>query len=187
MRLIIDIDGVLCHFVKGLLDYCHKNSCTYEGMIKTAEECVSWDFFPADVWNRVKDDGEFWAALEPFPEVANDMKRLSIHPDFYLTARPAPTYVTRGWLGRHGFPGAQVFTVPSPLDKLNHLEAGDVLVDDNIETIRAARGIGVLAVLYSAPYHRSHDVSDLIVVKNMDELKELLDRSDRRVGNLLTT
>lgn len=173
-RFVCDIDGVVCNFVQGMLDYCHKYHIF--PMPANWRDVREWSFFPPEVWSEICQDEKFWLTLPPFPNMAEEFDRRDLAPDIWLTARSISGLTSQEWLELEGFDAQFVVTVDSPLDKINFLKPGDLFVDDHIETVREASKLeGVTALLWSAPYHVSCDVSGLRVVSTVAEIAAVRD------------
>lgn len=123
MQLYLDCDGVLADFDRGATELLGMGPREFE---------------------RRKGIGAFWAALARHP---NFYGNLPLMPDamrlFEAVKHLAPIILTglpRGkwaapqkvqWAAQH-FPGTRILTVMA-VDKRNHCQAGDILVDDQLK------------------------------------------------------
>jgi uncharacterized HAD superfamily protein len=168
MKVGLDVDGVLCNFVQGILDVAHRRGLS--SFPQRWTDADHWLVCPefGTVMREVNLDPGFWLQLDPLPYSGP----LDFAPDCYITARPIASWVTEQWLAVHRFPKADLITVADPKDKIDHIrERGlDLFVDDHYVTVPELRAAGVNAVLFEAPYQRGHDVSGLPKIKSLSEV-----------------
>lgn len=168
MKIGLDIDGVLCNYVQGILDVAKERNL--EGFPSDWTEVDYWficDGF-LDVMKTITYDTDFWLKLKPLPYTAP----MDFTPACYITQRPIDNWITEQWLSVHRFPTAEVIRVEDAKDKINHVKGLDLFVDDLYTTVRSMRAEGINAVLYEAPYQRGHDVSDLPKIKHLMEVNQ---------------
>ena len=181
MKIGLDIDGVLCCFVGGVLTRASELGIRDKFPAKCTD-VDHWNISEAfpEVWKTLGDDAEFWLKLRPLPYTTP----LHFQPDCYITSRRIPSWVTEQWLGVNRFPKADVISVAYPHEKLPHVleRRLDVFIDDHWETVREMRANGVNAILYEAPYQRGHDVSDLPKIKHLSEVNSELLRNSKQVS-----
>jgi hypothetical protein len=168
MKIGLDIDGVLCNFVQGILDIGQSRGLSH--FPKSWDVVDHWlicDGF-VEVMKEVNMTAEFWLKLKPLPYSLP----LDFTPDCYITARPIESWVTQQWLDYWRFPKADLITVANPVDKLAHIQERqlDIFIDDHYETIPQLRTAGVNAILFDAPYQRGHDVAALPKIKHLSEV-----------------
>lgn len=170
MKIGLDIDGVLCNFVQGVLDVARQRGLPDfpESWLDVDRWLICEGFHAIMV--EVGGTAEFWLKLKPLPYALP----LDFTPDCYITARPIESWVTQQWLDIWRFPKADLITVANPDDKLIHIKERslDLFVDDHFKTIPHLRANGVNAVLYEAPYQRGHDITGLPTIKHLREIYE---------------
>lgn len=168
MRIGLDIDGVLCNFVQGILDIAAERQLPDfpKSWTDVSEWLICKGF--SEIMYEVSYSKEFWLKLKPLPYALP----LDFTPDCYITARPIESWVTQQWLDIWRFPKADLITVANPEDKLTHIKERklDLFIDDHYKTIPHLRENGVNAVLYEAPYQRGHDCSGIPTIKHLSEV-----------------
>lgn len=161
-RIGLDIDGVLANFLQGFI-----NAARLEGLgshfPKTWREWTS--HLPKGeencfgrVWDLATPRHSFWLGLEPLMKPSD----IPFGPTVYCTARPAPTRVTMSWLYAHGFPEAEVITVPYGANKMQPLKEAEVdyFVDDNATNYRQINSGGrTQCFLWDTPANQDAPVS----------------------------
>jgi len=171
-NIVLDIDGVLCDFVQGMIDYS-LNTKWKEHLPTSPSDITKWQFFPPEMWKELKHNRDFWLGLDTLNEAEC---KLEIIPAFYLTARPISTEITEQWLEKCGFPKSAVITVLEPLNKITVMKNTGkdcILIDDHVDTIRAVRREKLNAILYDAPYHCGQDIRGLTVIHTIEEINRI--------------
>lgn len=141
MRVLLDIDGVLCSFVEALV----------------TEPPSSWDFLTEEHERVIKKPG-FVLSLKPYPQALRHVAALRLKHDVHFVTAPCDASLTwcherRTWLEQH----LRAFSDEVTFTHAKYLVQGDVFVDDNPEQVAswkaANRG---LALLWDQPWNR-HD------------------------------
>lgn len=162
MRIAIDIDGVLCDHVAGLIPRILERY----GVVLTKSSVTTWDhnFGPSNVVDELKDaytDEEFVLGLPPIWGAREGIARLSRdHEIVVVTARSQETRVaTDKWISRHIGNYQPQYVFGSKLTSL-----GDVLVDDFPGNVSEFVTAGRRAIIFDQPWNRTEDLarSDLL-------------------------
>lgn len=131
--LLLDVDGVLSNFCKGLLEAI--------GSDKTEEDITEWNLFAViepELVQTAKDvmnNSDFWLGLDPYPEAISSFSHYRDNSEeIYFVTSPWVTcygweHARRAWLKYHFSADASsiIFT------RAKHLLRGDTLIDDNYE------------------------------------------------------
>lgn len=143
-----DIDGVLCHFKRGMLEEARKMGYGQ----KVPDHPMEWDEYNPEwdegildeVWDRVGDNHTWWARLNPY-----DDAHIFTDVECYITSRSVPSQLTEQWLIGHGFPKAPVTSVGHGNSKLPVAQQADLdlFIDDKPETVRELNRNGIPALL----------------------------------------
>lgn len=167
-RIALDVDGVLCNFTQGLIDKAVEMG-RGEYFPSSWEEWREWradtDNATESVWDRIKEDTDFWLSLAPF-----DVD-VEFQPVAYVTARPIPSIVTQTWLVLNKFPDSEVVTVGYDQSKVRALrELGvEVYVDDRVENYLELKEAGFRSFLFDRPWNQEVDARE----DRIFELKEI--------------
>ena len=169
IRWATDIDGVLCNFFQGIIQYSKKFGLRHH-FPRRWTDLGTW-LGPEEHFQTVYDacisDLKFWYDLKP---IKNSWEAMALPgrrgPDLYLTARKIPTEWTQKWLEECGFPPAEVVTVGHTKDykameyKLKVLKEKkiDIYVDDYPDTVRGLLENGIAAVLFDARHNRNENL-----------------------------
>lgn len=152
MRVAVDIDGVLCDHVTGILPRIFEKY----GVVLTKESVRTWDhdFGPSSIVQEFKDaytDAEFMRHLPPIEGAREGVSRLETsHSVVIVTARPESTRpVTTEWVAQHIGNYVPRFVRGSKL-----VSEGDVLVDDHPVNITDFLKAGRRAVVFDQPWNR---------------------------------
>jgi uncharacterized HAD superfamily protein len=114
----LDIDGVICHFVKGF----------YEWFNTPYIEPKAWeDPFIFERFHQIIGEKYFWLELEP---LINPFT-IKFPVECYITARPIPSYISYLWLINNGFPSRPVFSTGK--DSQRHNPKVEVIQDLNLD------------------------------------------------------
>lgn len=155
MRILVDIDGVLCEQVQPALDRYNATHLT--------------EFTKADIvtYNKPVGDtsiGSLIAMIDgddrpPIPGAVNAMKALA--NNHYLvacTSRPGLMKIaTEWWLNEHQIECQDVTFTD---DKAG--EAGDILIDDYTGHVNAFAATGRKAILFDQPWNRNDKLHPLV-------------------------
>lgn len=169
VKWALDIDGVLCNFFGGLLDYSEKLGMRHLFPLDSSElrEWLGPEEHFREVYSHCIKDKDFWVSLRPISSsVWSLAESNSYGPDMYITGRVVPTEWTEEWLKAHGFPEAPVVTVGhcenfKAMDrKLEVLKENDILfyVDDYGETVKGLLENGILCAVFDASHNQDYDL-----------------------------
>lgn len=168
-KIALDVDGVLCNFVYGVLKRAEEMGLQ-DHFPKTEEEVDTWNISPkfSDVMRTCWDNPTFWLNLPPLRD-----SNLPFTPYCYLTSRFINSSVTEEWLTTHNFPKAKVISVSNPVAKVEVMEMEniDVLIDDLYTTIQLVNSAGKVGILYRAPYQVS--IKECDVLPTITTLEEI--------------
>lgn len=136
MQLYLDCDGVLADFDRGATELL--------GM-------------PPRLFEKRNGIGAFWAALARHPDFYGTLPLMPDAMELFDAVRPLDPIILTGlprgawaapqkvrWAAEH-FPGTRILTVMA-VDKRNHAQAGDILVDDQIKHAHLWEGAGGIFV-----------------------------------------
>jgi FMN phosphatase YigB (HAD superfamily) len=166
---VLDIDGVLADFSRAF-----QEKAVEMGLHDEVTEPSHWQF-PFDagaVWEDMDTEHFFLEEIDPLIRGED----LPLEPHAYLTSRPADTGTTEGWLYRHGFPNAPVYTV----DEGEKAEAAHEIdmdthkpltfVDDSFHNFKQLNREGFHCLLFDRPMNRHFDVGQYRIT----DLRDLL-------------
>lgn len=149
-KIGLDIDEVLCNFVKG-----------WHEKWGADPEPEWWNYHRGmnDYFSKMKEDGSldhFYLSLEPKIESSE----IPFEPTCYVTSRPVDTSVTEKWLSMHKFPAVKVHTIPIGCSKVDIIkESGiDIFVDDRFDNFVELNKAGICCYLFDAPHNRRYEV-----------------------------
>ena len=145
LTLYVDLDGVLCDFVKGV----QKLFPEY-----TEHQYEASSTFRKEMWNKVKEHakqgGELWKDLDPMPDAHQLWNYIKPHDPVILTATGTGVATAglqkKHWVKRY-LGNNPVILVPAAKDKQRYAAKNHVLIDDKRKAIDpwvAAGGIGIL-------------------------------------------
>jgi len=136
VQLYLDCDGVLADFERGATELL--------GM-------------PPRAFEKRKGSGAFWAALARHPDFYGTLPLMPDAIELFDAVRPLDPIILTGlprgkwaapqkvrWAAEH-FPGTRILTVMA-VDKRNHAQAGDILVDDQVKHAHLWEGAGGIFV-----------------------------------------
>ncbi len=167
MRILLDMDEVLCDFVGGV---CTKwgDGVDKDELLKYWEPGV-WDIAPpltkylgrcpttnpiteTEFWNKINGDTHFWAKLKPLPWLQDLLITIQlVTGDWYVVTSPSRCLTSH--VGKHLWITEHLPTVFSDqrliITKHKHLFANynTMLIDDrdsNVEEFRLAGGMGLV-------------------------------------------
>jgi uncharacterized HAD superfamily protein len=157
-RIGLDIDGVLCDFVKHYNDHFK---------IETVPEVWNFDKNMATRMDVLKDNEDFWMTT-PILTKPSD---ISFEPTCYITSRSIPQAWTEAWLEKNGFPNVPVYSVGyecSKVDVIKKLNI-DIFVDDRFENFVELNNAGIFCYLFDQPHNQRYNVES----RRLFTLKEL--------------
>jgi len=159
-KIALDIDEVLCDWVKAWTDYF-------------GQPVPKWWRFDrniGDKFDKMKNDKGFWLNIPP--KINPD--EIPFEPCCYITSRCIPKEWTEEWLQKHGFAASPVINLELGQSKLDAIKSCECtcFVDDNYDTfceINSAN-IGCVCYLMDAPHNERFDVG----YRRIKSLKELV-------------
>jgi 5'(3')-deoxyribonucleotidase len=199
MRIFLDLDCVLCDFIKGVAKIMgishdvllnHHPSGSYgfgkavAAAYRTMHPHLKTEAFHESsceftFWRLVQGRADFWANLAPF-EWSAQLVALArrADPNFRFLSAPSDCEFSLAgkhqWITRMGWEAHRL--IPTQ-HKSDLAMPGRILVDDhdaNIEAWRAAGGIGIL---WPAPHNKRHKLADVAWKIVRQELEIFLHRS----------
>lgn len=178
-RVLLDVDGVLCDFIDGVLDLVHETT----GRRHTREHVTAFDFAAslklsrdeaALVKKAISYRANWWSSLPVLDGAQLGVERLREVAEVFIVTSPwnsCPTWLheREAWLKRH-------FQIPHShvlVGSAKHIVAGHMLVDDKTETLRdwsRAHGhLGGIGVQWQTPHNRADEWAGLST-QSWDEL-----------------
>lgn len=157
-----DIDGVLANFIGAIIKEAKKMGLG-DLLPGHYEEWTTYDSQNPDafqkVFREIKDHNPFWLHhIHPHDDAY-------IHTDVhcYITARDAPSTLTKGWLEANKFPEAPVESVGHGNPKVSTADEKnlDLFVDDKASTVQALNAAGIPALLRDRPHNRDAGMEDV--------------------------
>ena len=136
MQLYLDCDGVLADFDRGATKLLGMPPRTYEKRHGIAA-----------FWREIARHPDFYGTLPLMPDAKELFAAVRHLIPVILTGLPRGAWATPQnirWAARH-FPGTQILTVMA-VDKRNHAQRGDILVDDQIKHAHLWEGAGGIFV-----------------------------------------
>jgi hypothetical protein len=122
-QLYLDCDGVLADFERG--------AAAILGMAPKAYQARHG---PGKFWQQLARAADFYAELPMLPDAQELFDAVRHLDPIILTGLPRGNWAAaqkRRWAARH-FPGTRIITCMA-IDKRNHCQSGDVLVDDALK------------------------------------------------------
>ncbi|HJS12855.1 hypothetical protein [Sphingopyxis sp.] len=162
MQLYLDCDGVLADFERGATELLGMPPRAYEKRHGIA-----------GFWREIARHPDFYGTLPLMPDAMELFAAVRHLLPVILTGLPrgnwaAPQKIR--WAAEH-FPGTQILTVMA-VDKRNHAQAGDILVDDQLKHAHLWEGAGGIFV-----HHRD-------AASSIARLRELIPGEMARAGAL---
>lgn len=174
MRIGLDIDGVLCNFLEGIVE-----KAKHEGVdfVSDWKKIDTHEIHPnfKKLFKKVALDEVFWLSLEPIAFT----KPMDFEVSAYITSRPIRSEVTAEWLKAWGYPSAKVITVDHPSKKAQHVwDLGlDCFVDDLPSTcLEVNAGKPKCGILMQTNTNKSYWMDDrMYKIWNLGAIKKFFD------------
>lgn len=170
MRILVDVDQVVIDLLPVWLAKYNKD---YDDNL-TPDKITAWGiekFVKPECGTKIYDylnDDDLYDDAEPIPgalEAVIDLREE--HTIYFVTAKYHPGKVE--WLRKHGFINeGHDYQYIVCEDK--YLISGDVIIDDNIDTVQTYLGLGIL---FSQPHNADAEVPN--VVKGWEGVMSLLE------------
>ncbi len=153
--VLMDVDGVLCNWVQGIIDSV--------GMNVTHDDYVSWDhhkilgYTDSQIWEPTREPG-WWEKLEPYPwakSLVNSVRSAGFFVVFCTS--PGTDHKCSSekinWLRNHEL--MSKFANHFQIGPYKHLSAGSgaILIDDSDSNINSYRKHGGRAILFPQPWN----------------------------------
>lgn len=175
MRILLDLDEVLCDFVGGVCNYW---AITQDALLPHWEP-GSWDIVSPlgrtlvnhrrrltpittqEFWNTLRWNATFWETLKPLPNM-EDVLRVArwADPEFVLVTTPSrcsSSYVGKlNWVRRHLGERFNRFVLTGDKSLMAHPDA--VLVDDKEENVVRFQEAGGRGILYPRYHNRLYNI-----------------------------
>lgn len=180
MKILLDVDGVLCDFVGGYLNAVH----TVTGKQYRREDITGWDIeqyihiSPEErkaVVNIIKTEG-FCLGLKPIPRSFELVQWLRDHGEVHIVTSPwnGPHWQKERLIWLKTYFGFESHEVTQIQDKSNI--KGDIIIDDKMETLKQWKKChpSGIPILWETPHNqndfnlfsqipRAHDLACLVV------------------------
>lgn len=157
MKILCDMDGVLCDFVGGALDKF--------GMDIKNWTPGEWDDFGHQDVASLAADREFWANLHPTPWLVRLLSLLGKHdPGWTVCTIPMQDDACKSgkwdWIRKHlGFVCYFPVRVIMCADKSRYATPNTILIDDNEDNVKRFQEAGGHAILFPALWNRLYTKS----------------------------
>ena len=162
--IALDIDDVLAQFYPAM---CVKFN-------KPCQQIDIWDgegeaLFVAQNHHIVRDNKRFWMNLDKLSRPED----ITFRVDYYITSSPRVLLNSRReWLRGNKFPNAPVISTSEKIAEMRRLGV-DVLVDDNITTLREVAKAGLIPIQFVPPYMRVID-PELNPITHLSQVPKIL-------------
>lgn len=136
MQLYLDCDGVLADFDRGATDLLGMGPREFERRKGIGA-----------FWAALARHGDFYASLPLMPDARRLFDAVRHLDPIILTGLPRGNWAASQkvrWAAEH-FPGTPILTVMA-VDKRNHCQTGDILVDDQLKHAHLWEGAGGIFV-----------------------------------------
>lgn len=190
MKVILDVDGVLAHFVGGVLPILQH----YVPNIVSADDVTEYDVlslvpdshreaYISDVLDSIRYNG-FCDYIKPYPGAARFLAMLSSMAEVVIATSPYKYddgSVVGAWVeDRDDWLRRNFIRLPVVYTGHKHLLAGDVLVDDSVKNCGRWTGTGRVALLFDRPWNRSGDPNTAVNWKRVSGYEEVLSYVESR-------
>jgi 5'(3')-deoxyribonucleotidase len=139
-QLYLDCDGVLADFERGA-----------QAILGMSPKAYQARHGPGKFWQQLARAPDFYGELPMMPDAQALFDAIRHLDPIILTGLPRGNWAAdqkRRWATRH-FPGTRIITCMA-VDKRNHCQSGDVLVDDTLKHRHLWEGAGGIFI-----HHRS--------------------------------
>ncbi len=178
----LDVDGVLRDLATPLIQVFEREYPHLAGQHVPVTEWPEWAgferYFPAEVDLKALTAShlrEIWVNAPAYPDVAAFLARIPDHWILHVVTTQLSdrtSAYTREWLNRHGL------TVPADRFHVTSRKGEcpvDLLVDDVVHNLKAAREAGIVAVCRDRPWNRGWDGSRVDSLVDLFPLVERLE------------
>jgi 5'(3')-deoxyribonucleotidase len=178
VRILLDIDGVICRFAQTYLECL----VVLTGRIHSEDEVTTWDFSKsvaspeedAQVWHLIERP-DVVSRLEEYPGAMVFLEALRTRGQVVAVTSPANTprwcYERAQWLRDRRFTSRQIVFAS---DKA--LVRGDVLIDDHPDNVQAFVDAGGVGILLDRPWNRNAEGQNAFRAVDYAEVLYLVDR-----------
>ncbi len=182
MRVLLDVDGVIADFLRGVLVAVQHITGRYYEPFQVTQYSIKDSIGLSNAeWKRVVEEAitteGFAFFLDAYPGAVEAVKKLAVDHDVYFVTSPwnsSPTWVhdRSEWLVKK-FGTALGRKVVHTSHK--HLVVGDVLVDDVPETVQqwSNAHVGRVGVLWTLPHNQESGWK--LRTNDWDELRLIID------------
>lgn len=159
MRIALDIDDVLAHFMQA---YCDRFET--DKYPKRLESKI----ITRNVYHKLQYDRNFWLSLEV-------KHRPNFIPELYCTKRINPKSYTKKWLEINNFPKRPVYQMVYQKGNKATMIKGrcDVLIDDSVSNVIKAMESGLPAILMNDKYNKDFDYPYRIYNLDINEIRRV--------------
>lgn len=157
MRILVDVDGVICNFCQVYLHELAMFSGRYHKESDVTDwhfdKCVSSEAEDRAVWRWLQVEDAV-RTIPEYPGATDFLASLRARGQVVAVTTPANTprwcYERTQWLLDRGFKSEEIIFA-----KDKSLVRGDVLIDDHPENVNAFAGAGGVGILLDRPWNRS--------------------------------
>lgn len=151
--LLLDVDGVLCNFVQGMIE-SHGRSTLHDEYSCFDFHRTAWQMSDREFWKPTYEE-DWWFNLKPYPGSQEFVRLLRASFDVIFSTAPQPhrraVSERFAWLRHHGFMQADECMI----GRHKHLMAGSgaILLDDSDANVDEFVAHGGKAILYPQPWN----------------------------------
>lgn len=159
MRIALDIDDVLAHFMKAYNEKFNTEKHPYR---------LKRTVITRNVHQKLKNDRNFWLSLEV-------KHRPNFIPELYCTKRVNPKSYTKKWLEINDFPKRPVYQMLFQHGNKADIIKGrcDVLIDDSYDNVVKALDSGLPAILLTTSYNEDIDFKYRVKSLDLNEIERV--------------
>jgi hypothetical protein len=161
-HILIDLDGVLCDFVRGALELHGGLDRLPDWPPGRRDIHAVLGISKSQFWGRIDETDGFWEGLAPYPWKDALLTESRRYAPFSIATSPAFHHgcATQkvAWMRRHLRRDFTDFLIGS--QKWLMARPGSVLIDDSDRNVDEFRAHGGHAILFPQPWNSLHAISD---------------------------
>lgn len=190
MKIGLDIDGVLCKFVEGVLEYMNQKYGTSWKPEDIVEYGLAPKYFTEEQVRALWDDiykYNLWEKFGVYEEAEEFVKWLydEGHSSTVLTLRyntEQCVMSTHNWFEQHQLEYDQMFFNCRKGDACAELGI-KLFIEDSIEVAKEIADKGILTLLWDRPYNRNFIYPNVIRVYSWEQVKTIISSMERLKGD----